>query len=59
MGVILIVQDASPDNATAAGITFILVGALVVAAAAALAAGVGERDDMDPEARRPDAMTAP
>lgn len=50
LGVLLIVEDASPDNATAAGVTFILVGALVVAAAAVFAAGVGERDDMDPEA---------
>jgi subtilisin family serine protease len=50
LGVILIVADASPDNTSAAGVAFILIGAVVVAAAAILATGIGERDDMDPEA---------
>lgn len=49
VGIGLLVQDAT-DDATAAGITFILVGAIVVAAATLLASGLGERDDMDPEA---------
>lgn len=50
LGLILIVEDASPDNETAAGVALILIGAVVVAGAAMLAAGIGERDDMDPEA---------
>jgi hypothetical protein len=50
LGVGLLVIDASPDDGTAAGITFILVGVAVVAGAALLASGLGERDDMDPEA---------
>jgi hypothetical protein len=50
LGIVLLIYDASPDNGTAAGITFIVVGAAVVGAAALFAAGSGERDDMDPEA---------
>jgi hypothetical protein len=50
LGIGLLVAEASPDDATAAGITFVLVGVAVVAGAVLLASVVGDRDDMDPEA---------
>jgi hypothetical protein len=50
LGIVLLIYDASPDNGSAAGITFVLVGAAIVGSAALFAAGSGERDDMDPEA---------
>jgi hypothetical protein len=50
LGVALLVFDASPDNGTAAGVTFILVGLAVVAVASLVATASSERDDMDPAA---------
>lgn len=50
VGVLLVVADALPNNGAAAGITLLVVGALLVAGATALASARGERDDMDPEA---------
>src|SRR5439155_23014115 len=50
LGVYLVVGDASPNNQTAAGIAFILVGIVVAAGAAALGTGLREPDDMAAEA---------
>ena len=47
VGVFLIVADASPDNGTAAGITFLIVGLIVIAVATLAARALNEPDDMD------------
>ncbi|HKC29994.1 MAG TPA: hypothetical protein VKB75_18410 [Jatrophihabitans sp.] len=50
LGIGLLVAKAAQNDATAAGVTFTIVGVIVVAVAAALAAALREPDDMDPDA---------